>query len=232
MEVLEARVALTTFLVVNALDGPGNGPVGSLRYAIAQADMSDNPTDRVVITSHVRGPITLSAGEIAISTSLAIENGAGRAVEIRQTTGVVHVTNDPKASRISIGSATGVSPLMIDGGNVDAGNGGGILVDHPDSVLSLTHVKLVGNSATVATSSVPTQSGGGGVYTSGRLVLDHTTVGTTGAPNQTTGSGGAIWAGKGLTTSAAKIQGNSAGVDGGGVYLSAGGARSPTGRRF
>jgi hypothetical protein len=66
MEVLEARIALATFLVVNALDGPGNGPVGSLRYAIARADTSGNRTDRVVITSRVRGPITLNAGVIAV----------------------------------------------------------------------------------------------------------------------------------------------------------------------
>jgi hypothetical protein len=68
---------------VNALDGPGNGPVGSLRYAIAQAESSGNRTDQVVITPKVKGPITLNAGEIAISSSLAIENKAGHAVEIR-----------------------------------------------------------------------------------------------------------------------------------------------------
>ena len=226
MEVLEARVALTTLLVVNALDGPGNGPVGSLRYAIAQAETSDHRTDRVVITSQVRGPIALNAGEIAIGTSLAIENRAGHAVEIRQTTPgarVFDVTNDSRTTRISIGSASGASPLIIDGGNVDAGDGGGILVDNPHSALSLTHVEIVGNSAGIATSSNPAQAGGG-VYTSGRLVLDHTTVGTTDAPNQTSGSGGGIWAGNGLTTRAATIQGNRAGVKGGGAYVAAGGA--------
>src|SRR3954470_22541760 len=31
MEVLEDRIALATFLVVNSLDGPGRGPTGSLR---------------------------------------------------------------------------------------------------------------------------------------------------------------------------------------------------------
>jgi hypothetical protein len=226
MEVLEARVALTTFLVVNALDGPGNGPVGSLRYAIAQADSSGGRTHTVVITSRVKGPIALTAGEIPIDTSLSIENQAGRAVEIDQTTPgarVFHVTNDSRTTRISIGSASGASPLIIDGGNPDAGNGGGILVENPDSVLSLTHVEVVGNSAGIATSSDPGQAGGG-VYTSGRLVLDHSTVGTTDAPNQTSGAGGGIWAGNGLTTRAATIQGNRAGVEGGGACVAAGGA--------
>jgi hypothetical protein len=227
VEVLEDRVALTAFLVVNALDGPGNGPVGSLRYAIAQAETSGNPADRIVITPKVHGPIVLTAGEIPIGTSLSIENRASRPVEIRQTTPgarVFHVTNDPRTSQIFIGAASSVNQLIIDGGNVDGGNGGGVLVDNPDSVLSMTHVEIVGNSAVVAASSDPARSGGGGVYTRGRLLLDHSTVGTTDAPNQTSASGGGIWAGNGLTTRAATIQGNRAGVKGGGAYVAAGGA--------
>jgi hypothetical protein len=226
MEVLENRVALTAFSVVNALDGPGNGPVGSLRYSIAQAETSGKPADTIVITPKVHGPIVLTAGEIAIGTSLSIENRAGRPVEIRQTTPgarVFHVMNDPRTSRIFIGAASSVNQLTIDGGNVAAGNGGGILVENPDSVLVLTHVEVVGNSAGLATSS-DTGQAGGGVYTMGRLVLDHTTVGTTDAPNQTSGSGGGIWAGNGLRARAATIQGNGAGVEGGGAYVEAGGA--------
>jgi hypothetical protein len=96
-------------------------------------------------------------------------------------------------------------------------------VENPDSVLTLTHVEVVGNSAGIATSVNPGQSGGG-VCTSGRLVLDHTTVGTTDDPNQPSGSGGGIWAGNGLTTRASMIQGNSAGVEGGGALVAAGGA--------
>jgi hypothetical protein len=226
MEVLEDRLVLTTFLVMNALDGPGNGPVGSLRNVIAQAEASGDRMDRIVVTPRVKGPIALTAGEIPIVTSLSIENRAGRAVEIRQTTPgarVFHVTNDPRTSQISIGGASGASPLIIDGGNLNSGNGGGILVDNPASTMSLTHVKVLGNSAGSATTSDRSRSGGG-IYTSGRLVLDHSTVGTTAAPNQTSGLGGGIWAGNGLTTRATTIQGNRAGVEGGGVYVAAGGA--------
>ena len=53
MEVLEARIALATFFVVNSLDGPGSGPVGSLRSAITQASQPGGGTNRVVITSEV-----------------------------------------------------------------------------------------------------------------------------------------------------------------------------------
>ena len=59
MEVLEDRIALATFLVVNSFDG---GP-GSLRDAIAQADQSGG-TNRVVITSKVDQPIVLTKGQL------------------------------------------------------------------------------------------------------------------------------------------------------------------------
>ena len=48
VEVLEDRIALTTFLVVNSLDGQRPG---SLRFAITQAEQSGSGTNRVVITS-------------------------------------------------------------------------------------------------------------------------------------------------------------------------------------
>src|SRR4051795_12939135 len=85
MEVLEDRIALATFFVVNSLDGPGSGPAGSLRSAIIQATQPGSGTNRVVITPEVTRPIDLTAGEIHFATSLAIENRSGREVAIRQT---------------------------------------------------------------------------------------------------------------------------------------------------
>src|SRR5215216_2984466 len=82
LEVLEDRIAPATFFVVNALDGPGSGPAGSLRSAITQATQPGSGTNRVVITSGVTRPIDLTAGEIHFATSLAIENRSGREVAI------------------------------------------------------------------------------------------------------------------------------------------------------
>jgi hypothetical protein len=223
-EVLETRITPTTFLVVNALDGAGSGPVGSLRNAIARAEQSSSTNDIIVITPQVRGTIALNAGELVIDTSMTIVNRSGRPIEIRQTSPgdrVFHVTSDPLATVVNIGAATSRNTISINGGNIATGNGGGILVDNPASVLTLTNVRLVGNSAGLASSSSVAQNGGG-IYSSGRVVLVQSTVGTVTAPNQTSGDGGGIWAGAGVSMTASNVNSNQAGTDGGGLFVSSG----------
>ena len=85
IEVLEDRIALATFFVINSLDGPGSGPAGSLRSAITQATQPGSGTNRVVITSTEARPIDQTAGQISFATSLTIENRSGRPVVVRQT---------------------------------------------------------------------------------------------------------------------------------------------------
>ena len=223
-EVLECRIAPATFLVVNALDGTGNGPSGSLRNAIAQADQSGDASDVIVITPKVRGPIALDSGELTIDSSLSIVNRSGRPVEIRQTTQgarVFDISSNPQTVRVNIRAASGREAVTIDGGNVSTGNGGGILVEDPASVLTLTHVRLIGNSAGLASTSNLAQNGGG-IYSSGSVVLKESTVGTAVAPNQTCGDGGAIWAGAGVLLTGAMVDGNRAGTDAGGLLVSSG----------
>jgi hypothetical protein len=222
-DVLEGRIAPATFLVVNALDGPGSGPSGSLRNAIARAEESGDTSDTVVITPKARGPIALNSGELAIDTSLTIVNRSGRPIEIRQTTPgdrVFHITSS-LAAVVNIGAASGSQTVTIVGGSVSTGNGGGILVENPANVLTLTHVRLVGNSAGLASSSDESQDGGG-IYSSGRVVLARSTVGTAAAPNQASGDGGGIWAGAGVSITASTVAGNRAGADGGGLFVSGG----------
>ena len=230
-EVLEGRITPTTFLVVNALDGPGAGPAGSLRNAIHRADQSGDSTDLVVISQKVKGAIALSAGELTIDSDLSIVNRSGGPITIRQATPgqrVFEVTSSSDATRVAIGAGSAREAITIVGGNVASGNGGGILVDNPASVLTLTHVKLVGNSAGPASSSDPAQNGGG-IYSSGRVVLVQSTVGTSAMPNQTSGDGGGVWAGAGVTITGSTVEGNQAGTDGGGVYVEAGGASLASG---
>ncbi|HWE35449.1 MAG TPA: hypothetical protein VG406_02675 [Isosphaeraceae bacterium] len=225
-DVLEGRIAPATFLVVNALDGPGSGPSGSLRDAINRADPSGDASDTVVITSKVRGPIVLNSGELAIDASLSIVNRSGRPVEIRQATPgarVFHVTDSPLAARVSIGGASDRAAILIDGGDVTTGNGGGILAENPAGVLTLSHVVLVGNSAGLASSTGGSQDGGG-LYSSGSVVLDQSTIGTPFAPNQASGDGGGLWAGAGVTLTGSTVAGNQAGADGGGLFVASGDA--------
>jgi hypothetical protein len=218
---LEGRITPTTFLVVNALDGPGSGPSGSLRNAIARAEQSGDTNATIVITPKVRGSIALNSGELTIDTSMTVVNRSGGPIEIRQTTPgdrVFDVSSSALAARVNIGAASGRETVTIVGGNVSTGNGGGILVENPANVLTLTHVRLVGNSAGLASSSDVTQNGGG-IYSSGRVVLVQSTVGTAAAPNQTSGDGGGIWAGAGVSLTASMVNGNQAGTDGGGLFV-------------
>jgi fibronectin-binding autotransporter adhesin len=230
-EVLEGRITPTTFMVINALDGPGDGPSGSLRNAIELADQSGASNNTVEITSRVMGSIALNSGELTIDTALTIVNRSGRPIEIRQETSgqrVFEVTSSSLTTAVSIGATSGNETITIDGGNPSTGNGGGILVDNPANVLTLTHVNLVGNSAGLASSSDLTQNGGG-IDSSGSVVLVQSTVGTVATPNQTSGDGGGIWAGAGVSMTASTVNGNQAGTDGGGLYVNNGSVTMTTG---
>jgi len=175
MEVLEDRIALSTFLVVNSFDG---GP-GSLRDAIARANQSGG-TNRVIITSKVDQPIVLTNGEIKIATRLAIENRSGRPVEIRQTTSGFRVF-EILASAHSVTVDGMGAPITITGGSISGANGGGILVDGITN-LTLTSVVLTGNNVA--------QGGGGGIYAAkGIITLVGSSVTDNHAPD---GSGGGI----------------------------------------
>ena len=177
-----------------------------------------------MITPKVKSSIALNSGELTIDTSLTVVNRSGGPMEIRQNTPgqrVFDVTSDSLATRVNIGAATGRETITIVGGTVSTGNGGGILVEDPANVLTLTNVRLVGNSAGLASSSDTAQNGGG-IYSSGSVVLVQSTVGTAAMPDQTSGNGGGIWAGAGLSMTGSTVNGNQAGTDGGGLYVNNG----------
>jgi hypothetical protein len=230
-EALEGRITPTTFFVVNALDGPGAGPSGSLRNAINLANQSGDGNGVVVITPKVRASIALNSGELTIDASLSVLNRSGGPIELRQQTPgqrVFEVSSNALAARVNVGATSRRETLTIVGGNVSTGNGGGILVENPANVLTLTHVNLVGNSAGLASMSNTGQNGGG-VYSSGRVVLVQSTVGTAEFPNQTSGNGGGVWAGAGLMMTASTVSGNQAGTNGGGGYVNSGDATMASG---
>jgi hypothetical protein len=224
LEILEGRIALATFLVVNPLDGPGNGPAGSLRDAIVKADISGDATNTIIITPYVGRSILLNSGELVIDTEVNLVNRSGRPIEIRQTTPgerIFRVTDDPLTTRFTISAFSGRQTITLSGGNVDIGNGGGILVENAATMLSLTHVVMTGNSAGLATSPDDSQNGGA-IYASGSVFLSHSIIGSQNAPNQSSGSGGGIWSGAGVTLTASTVSGNRAGADGGGLFVNSG----------
>jgi hypothetical protein len=215
LEILEDRLALSTFLVTNSSD---DLEPGSLRYAITQADLPGNEGSVVRITDQVAGPIVLTAGELPVSASMTIENLSGAPVEIRQDTTdarVFHVAG-PRALDVAVTGLTGA--VTIDGGSVHD-NGGGFLVDNPQSTLTLTDIEVIGNAAA---DGLEGGGNGGGIYSRGAVVLRGSAVGTTDAPNRATQLAGGVWADRGLTLVASSIDGNRAGADGGGVVVGKG----------
>lgn len=217
LEILEDRLVPATFLVTNPTD---NLDPGSLRYAITEANLPGNQGSTIEITPQVNGPINLTGGELPIESNMTIRNDSGAPLEIHQATAgarVFHVGQT--VTDVTITGVGSGSVLTLDGGQADGGNGGGILVDGASSTLTLSYVNVAGNSATAFSGE---GGNGGGVYSAGEVVLDHSTIGSATSANTATNQAGGVWAGTGLTLTASSIAGNQAGSDGGGVVVNAG----------
>ena len=93
-ELLEDRLNLSAsvFTVTNSSDQLAPG---SLRFAIAEANLPGNQGSTVLISSEVTGPINLTHGELKIEANMTIENQSGAPLVIDQLTPgarVFHIT--------------------------------------------------------------------------------------------------------------------------------------------
>jgi fibronectin-binding autotransporter adhesin len=216
LDILEDRATPSTFLVTNAVDPSGSLVPGSLRWAITSANRSPGQNSVVEITPSVGGSITLHAGELRISTGLTIENVEGAPVTIQQATRnsrVLHVLANPRTKFVTVTGQEPASPITLTGGRVRNGNGGGILVDNPQNVVTLQYVNLVGNSAAqVRNPLLGAQGNGGGIYSKGTLTLDHATVSGNVALgiNNASGHGGGTYTDQGVTLMDSHVDGNKA----------------------
>jgi hypothetical protein len=216
VDVLEERITPSTFLVTNALDPRGALVRGSLRWAVAQANLPRNQGATVEITSAVRNTITLRAGEIPIRSSLTIENESGLPLTIQQrspNSRVFHVFNNPRTTAVTVTGLSASTPLTLTGGHVRNGNGGAILVDNPTNVLTLSYVDVAGNSAAqVNRPRLGPKGNGGGIYSSGTVTLDHTTVSgnIANGPNSASGHAGGVYTDQGVTLFASHVDSNTA----------------------
>src|SRR5262245_28503943 len=178
LEAFEDRTVPSTFTVRNLNDSGA----GSLRQAILDANAHPG-ADTIRFAPAARdGTIPLTSGQLTVSDDLTID-GPG------QNRLTVSGNNASRVFRVS-GIATDVTlrDLTITGGSVTGANGGGILVEETTSHLTLTSVKVIGNSATATAQDGSTEDGnGGGIYTPGQVALRHSAVGSTGAPNTATG---------------------------------------------
>jgi hypothetical protein len=216
LDELEDRTTPSTFLVTTPVDPVGRLVRGSLRWAITRANRPANQGSTVAITAGVRGAITLRAGEPTIRSSMTIENASGGPVTIRpgsRASRIFEVVDNARTTAVTINGRGPASPITITGGRVRNGNGGGILVDNPQDVLTLAYTDVVGNSAAqVKDPRLGAKGNGGGVYSSGSVTLEDSTVSgnTASGPNSASGHAGGVYTDRGITLVASHVDANTA----------------------
>jgi hypothetical protein len=131
---------------------------GSLRQALADA----NDGDRIDFA--VTGAIGLTSGELLINKNVTIvgPGAANLAVDGSAMSRVFH---------ISPGKTASISDLTITNGNVDSGDGGGILNDH--AILTILDSTVTGNRAHDAGGGIFNDASNGGSAT---LTITNTAV--------------------------------------------------------
>ena len=210
----EASHSIVVTTLADVVD-PNDGQT-SLREAIALADTTTDAT--ITFTPGLLGTITLTGGELDISSTLAIEGDGNITVSGNNASRVFEITGT--------GNAT-LDGLVIRDGNAGNANGGGIyshgasltltdstVIDNSsalggaiynDSIATLTNVTLSGNSA----------GNGGGIESAGGTVT-LTNVALSG--NSAVNSGGGIEnSGATVTLTNVTLSGNSAANFGGGI---------------
>lgn len=207
-------IGAATFTVANLND---SGP-GSLRQAILDANATAG-NDTVVFQNSLSGTITLTNGELAISSNLAI-NGPGA--------NVLAVSGN-KAWRIftiSPGVSVTIDGLTLKDGATSDGSGGGIYNDGgaltvSNSILSV-NVAFYGSgiyndqgTVTVHNSLLNNNSAitGGGIYNDGILTLSSSTLNG----NSASSFGGGIFNPGTMMITNSTLSGNSTGYSGGGI---------------
>jgi MYXO-CTERM domain-containing protein len=216
-----------TYTVTNTNDSGA----GSLRDAVTQAN--GHAGADIIAFSGVTGTITLTSGEIPVTTGALDIQGPGSPDLTVSGNNASRVFNANNSS----GDAFSISGLTITGGNTTSG-GGGIL--SADRILTLDDIVLTGNHAngvggglqtygyrgvTIRDSQISnntTSSSGGGIYinylnTAG-LLLENTKV----TGNQAV-SGGGLWCGTIISGSStireSTFSGNTASSAGGGLFI-------------
>jgi hypothetical protein len=173
LEALEDRTVPSTLTVLNNAD---NG-AGSLRAVLAAAASGDT----VDFIPSVQA-ITLTSGELTISTSLTIEGpGAGSLT--------VSGNHASRVFHVSSGATVALSGLTITDGATVGGLGGGGILNEAGATLTLNQCDLTNNTATSASSVVDVF--GGGLLNEGSA----TVTGCTFNGNQAVGGGGSSFFG-------------------------------------
>lgn len=171
LECLEGRVVPSTLLVNNTTDSPTPMP-GSLRYEMNLAQ----PGDTIKFSSTLAGrtlDLSPQAGELLITKSLTLigPTVSGGAPGITRSAGgggssapfrVVDIEGNIRGIIVTLEN------LVITGGVADSGAahfpsaGGGLMIYSPAGTVTLSNLRVTGNSATGGVSGKAGQDGAGG----------------------------------------------------------------------
>ena len=172
VEPLEDRAVPAVFVVQTLADAGA----GSLRQAVLDANATPG-ADVIRFTTAVRGTVTLTSGELAITDHVRIDGpGAGRLT--------ISGNDTSRVFNIASGAAVVIDDLAVTRGR-GLLRGGGI---RNDGTLTLSGAVVADNAVVgVPGAATPATAGlGGGVYNSGTL----TVLSTTFARNQALGAAG------------------------------------------
>jgi hypothetical protein len=195
---MDDRIVPATFTVTNLSDSGA----GSLRQAITDANALAGADAIVFDPSLVGQTIALVDALPAIADPLTVTGLGQSALMVKGTTGI-------RVFQINAGVAATITDLTVTGGNVAAGNGGGIL---NNGTLTLQRVTVSGNALT---GSYHHGSGLANIGVGASVTIQDCTVSGNTA-NSIGGSGGGIENGFGATATMTRtvVSGNTAGNNG------------------
>jgi hypothetical protein len=203
LEALEERTVPSTFTVLNTLD---DGSVGSLRWAVAQANSNrgDDKIDFSPTVFNTRQTITLTGGQLELSDTTGVTSIVGSAAGVTISGG-----GQSRVLLVDPSATAALTDLTISNGYVYQDSGGGV---YNSGTLTLTGCTLSGNSA-----DGPPDDGryrGGAVLNAdaGTLTMTNCTVSGNAARN-----GGGLENLNMLTMTNCTVSGNSATYRGGGI---------------
>jgi hypothetical protein len=215
---LEHRTLLsgpTIYTVIDVSDSATDE--GSLRYAIAQANLDTNPAGSLIqfdpaVFSSPR-TITLTGGQLELNNQ---STGATAPEMITGPSGGVTINGGGqyRVFEVDAGVTASLSGLTITGGGgVSVAKGGGLM---NKGTTSLTDCTLSGNSALLQGGAY-----GGGVWNTGRVTLNECTING----NHASFGGGGVWSNGTAILNECTISGNNVGTsnaygDGGGLHNS------------
>ncbi len=225
LEPLEDRRLLATFTVTDlSLD---SGP-GSLRQAILDANAGGDPVDDIVFADGLTGTVTLTSGEIPITSSLNITGPGAEAISVsgNNNSRIFNIDDANGGNLLDIvidgltltdGSATGAGGAIVSqenltlrnsvvSGSAVMGSGGAIAASLGTTTIESS--TLDGNTATGATAQ------GGAIVSDAEVIVTNSTIsnntvtGVTDGTNSIDIRGGAISGGGNVTITASTINDN------------------------